>query len=106
MTQQAESRLVKAIRKALDDRYGAGGKWVKIHGDGMQESGLPDIIGCLAGRFVALEAKMPGEEPTPIQRFRLEQFSRAGGAVGVVYSVEQALEIAASALQSNARSGD
>lgn len=104
MTQKAETRLVNAIRKALQDRYGAAGKWVKIHGSAMQESGLPDIIGCLGGRFVAMEAKMPGEVAEPIQAYRLDEYLAAGAAVGVVYSVDEALALAASVLQASAPS--
>lgn len=104
MTQKAETRVVNAIRKALEDRYGSQGKWIKLHGSAMQERGLPDVIGCLAGRFLAIEVKVPGEAATPLQAFRLEQFALAGATTAVVESVAEALAIAASVLPSSAPS--
>ena len=42
---------------------GIGGWWLNFHGgDPFMPRGLPDIIGCLNGRFIALEAKRPGED--------------------------------------------
>lgn len=104
MSQKAETRLVNTIRAALVNRYGADGKWIKIHGSAMQERGLPDILGTLRGRTVALEVKVPGEELTPLQAFQLRQLAAAGAITAVVVSVEGALEVAASVLQPSARS--
>lgn len=103
MAQKAETRLVNKIRDAMKERYGPAWKGMKIHGSAMQETGLPDIIGCLDGRFLALEVKMPGEQPSDIQAFRLAEFSRAGATAAVVYSVEQALELADGVLRSTVR---
>jgi hypothetical protein len=93
VSRQPETVLVARIRRALVERYGADGKWVKIHGSEMQEQGLPDILGCLRGRAVALEVKMPGEGPTPLQAFRLAEYARAGAVASVVYSADQAIAL-------------
>ena len=47
----------------------------------------PDIIGCFAGRHVALELKVEPNTPTPGQKRELEAYRRAGGfAATVVYA--------------------
>lgn len=57
----------------------------------MQRKGLPDITGCYKGRFFGIETKMPGEEGTPLQLYRIKQIKRAGGVAFVCHSVEYAL---------------
>ena len=51
-------------------------------------SGVPDIICCYKGRFLGLEAKLPGSRLTPLQRRALEKINRAGGIARRVESVE------------------
>ena len=86
-----ESRLVARMLKALRAK---GGFWFKVHGGPYQVAGIPDIIGCYHGRFVAIEAKIPGNLPTQLQWLTLEQLTAAGARAGVAYSVAQALTIA------------
>lgn len=51
--------------------------------------GVPDIVGCLDGRFFALEVKRPKVgRLSEMQKHVIKQIEDAGGAVGVVYSVE------------------
>lgn len=53
--------------------------WVrKTHGSGYS-AGLPDLIGCLRGRFFAIEVKRTGEQPTPLQVRELERIRQAHG---------------------------
>lgn len=42
--------------------------------------GVPDLIICLKGRFIAIELKREGEEPTELQEYVLDKILRAGGA--------------------------
>ena len=65
----------------------------KRWGGGMGVAGEPDIDACLRGRSVQLEVKRPGEKATPLQLKRLEEWHRAGAAVGVVHSVAEVREI-------------
>jgi hypothetical protein len=46
---------------------------------GRGKAGVPDIIACFNGRFVAIEVKRPGKKPTPLQIRRLLEIERAGG---------------------------
>ena len=81
-------------RKILDCLRSMGGWWLNFHGgDVYMPRGIPDIIGCYEGRFFALEVKLPGEEPTSIQRHMLKTISDAGAVTAVVRSVEEAEKI-------------
>lgn len=46
---------------------------------GFGNSGIPDILVCMQGQFIAIEVKREGKEPTPLQARRLEEIGRAGG---------------------------
>lgn len=64
----------------------------------MQQGGIPDIIGCVEGRFVALEVKSPdGNHPvTELQEHTLKEITEAEGLAAVVRSVDQAKQVVAS----------
>lgn len=48
--------------------------------------GTPDILACIAGRFIAIELKRDEKEkPAPIQRYALAKISNAGGLSFVVH---------------------
>lgn len=84
-----EKDIVNAIKKALNER----GAWVvKTHGS-PHLAGLPDILCCYQGRFVAIEVKRPETRHTVTARQAafLEAIAAAGGVVGVATSVEEAL---------------
>lgn len=44
-------------------------------------AGIPDIIGCYKGRFVAIELKVGNNKPTKIQFFIMDLIKKAGGIV-------------------------
>jgi hypothetical protein len=92
-----ESRLQARIRLALESEI--GGYWRKIHGSPFQRSGIPDIIGCVEGFFMALEVKRPGEDLTPLQELEIENIRVKGkGYAARVESPEQAVKLVKSAL--------
>lgn len=43
------------------------------------QAGVPDIIACIKGRFVAIEVKKPKQKPKPIQYAFLEAINSCGG---------------------------
>jgi len=47
-------------------------------------AGIPDIIACVGGRFLAIEAKAAGKKPTKLQLACMADIYRAGGTVTVV----------------------
>lgn len=89
-----ESTLQSTIRKAVLARY-PGSFIFKVHGGPMQMAGIPDLVGCIHGRFVGLEVKLPvGSHPvSPVQRKVLDDLRRAGGIGAVVRGVDEALEL-------------
>lgn len=47
-------------------------------------AGIPDIVGCVAGRFCGIEMKIDYNSPTPLQVHTLCKIVRHGGYAGVV----------------------
>lgn len=100
MAEGPETRLVKKMRAALSDRY--PGCWhVKQHGGQYSQVGVPDILVCIEGHFLALEVKAPrdGESDatilsrvTPLQSETLAKLRKAGAIAEVVWDVDQMLE--------------
>lgn len=91
MGKKPETRLVNQILKELRVQ---GGWWVKIHGSAWQVSGIPDILGCYRGRFVALEVKMPdGKDLSARQELAIDRINQAGGVARVVKNKEHAIGI-------------
>jgi hypothetical protein len=56
--------------------------------------GLPDIIGCYAGKFYGMEVKLPGKENTltAIQQYRISEINKNGGKAIMITSIEEALK--------------
>lgn len=91
MSSTLEKDIVNAIKKALTQN----GAWVvKTHGS-IHTAGLPDLLACYQGRFIAMEVKRPSTRGTVTARQQafLDAISEAGGTSGVVVSVEEALEL-------------
>lgn len=75
---RSEAAAVDEITKLLTRR---GAWWFKT--TGVRRVGVPDLVACYRGRFVAIEAKRTHQGRHPVsaaQRVTLEQVRRAGGA--------------------------
>jgi hypothetical protein len=82
--------VVKAgIDKMLDDYESLGVVMFRFKPVqyGMGKRAL-DYICCIAGQFVAIEAKRPGETLRPLQRKTALDIFNAGGKVFIVSSIE------------------
>lgn len=63
---------------------------IKVHGDFMQERGVLDLFGILpGGRGFILELKVPGQKPSELQEYHMEQAAAAGAAVGCSHSLQE-----------------
>lgn len=62
----------------------------KEHGGIYGTSGIPDIIVCIGGRFIALEVKTQKGKTTPLQNAAIRKIRSSGGFAFVVRSVEEA----------------
>lgn len=56
-------------------------------------AGIPDLLVCAEGQFVAIEVKRPGEKPTALQRAQLEKIACSGGTSAVVTSCDEAARV-------------
>jgi hypothetical protein len=82
-----EGKVKEAVKKELKKRK----IWFYMPvQNGMGVVGIPDIIGCWEGWFVAIETKAPGKmaNVTPNQRLRLNEIEKAKGLALVIDDVE------------------
>ena len=86
-----EKDLVDQIRKYLNtiDKL----LFWKEHGGQYGTAGIPDIIVCYKGKFIAFECKLPGNKPTLLQTITLRKIIGAGGLAFVVTDLNQVKEI-------------
>lgn len=52
-------------------------------------SGIPDIVGCIEGRFFAIELKAARNKPSKIQDYTLKKIREAGGHGFLAYNLSQ-----------------
>lgn len=80
------------ITRAILDYLALIGAWaLKVHGHLGQRPGVPDILACHNGRFIAIEVKQPGNSPTARQEAELAAIGEAGGMTLVAMSVEDVI---------------
>lgn len=65
----------------------------KTHGGMYGVAGLPDLVCCIGGRFVAFEVKTPSGKLTKLQETTLHRIQRAGGYAYKVTSLQEVKEI-------------
>ena len=82
-----ERDIVAAIKRYLAS-LGSDVFYFKEHGGPYGTAGVPDIICCYKGRFLGLEAKLPGGKLSELQSRAISKILRAGGLAGRVESVE------------------
>lgn len=51
---------------------------------GFGASGVPDIIACYKGRFIAIECKAGNNKPTALQLKNLDDIDKQGGITAVI----------------------
>jgi len=77
------SKIIKYLR-GLDGCF----CW-KEHGGMYGTAGIPDIIACIGGRFIAFEVKVPTGKLTKLQEITIGKINTAGGIAVKVTSVEE-----------------
>ncbi|MDD4003431.1 MAG: VRR-NUC domain-containing protein [Clostridia bacterium] len=65
----------------------------KEHGGQFGTAGIPDIIICFKGKFIALEVKVGKNKPTILQEVTIRRILKAGGYALVVRSVEETKQV-------------
>lgn len=56
-------------------------------------SGDPDLIMCHNGFFIAVELKVKGGKPTPLQEIKINKIKKSGGRGYIVYSFQEFKDI-------------
>nr|DAN47242.1 MAG TPA: Nuclease [Caudoviricetes sp.] len=86
-----EKKVENKIKKWLKDRN----YWFfKVHGSIFQPAGIPDVLACINGKFVAIEVKRTkGGTVSPLQKAQIAKIKENGGIAGVASSMEGFLEI-------------
>ena len=81
----SEKLFENKVKRYLDS---IGAWYMKVWGNGMQRSGIPDIIGCINGRFFALEIKADGGRKRPLQEYEIRRIHEAYGYARFLYPKE------------------
>lgn len=71
-----ENTIVGAITRELTRR---GAYWINVHGAGVGRNGVPDLLACHHGQFIAVEVKQRRGRVRALQTYELERVQKAGG---------------------------
>lgn len=63
------------------------GWFFKVWGGGFQKSGIPDLLLCAGGLFIAVELKATGGKADALQKMNIAAINRAGG-IGIILQPE------------------
>lgn len=86
-----ESDLIRKIGeylKTVPDLF-----FWKEHGGQYGTAGIPDIIVCYRGKFIAFECKVGNNKPTVLQAITVRQILKAGGYALVVRTLEEVRQV-------------
>lgn len=65
--------------------HNAGYWYVNVHGSGMSNAGIPDILACVSGKFIGIEVKRSNNSPSVSQCREGINILKAGGRFIVAY---------------------
>lgn len=88
MAATPESKVKAAVKRWL----AAKGIWYCMPmGTGFGNSGVPDFVCCMEGKFLAIETKAPGKRhnTTVLQKRQIASIKDAGGEAVVIDDVSQ-----------------
>lgn len=78
----AEKTFENKIKDYIEDH---GGWYVKFFANRMTKKGIPDILACINGYFVAIEVKAKHGEPSELQKYHVRKIIDAGGLAIILY---------------------
>lgn len=80
-----EKNFENKVKKFLKDRN----CWhVKYFANRNTRAGVPDILACVNGRFVAIEVKAENGRATELQKWNCEKIRESGGIAIVLYPAD------------------
>jgi len=77
MTEKQFENKIKEFLKSYNIWF------MKVWGGGYQKAGIPDILACVNGRFVAIEIKGSSGKPTELQKYNIKKINESNG-VGII----------------------
>ena len=81
MATTPEGKVKKQVKKILDD---LGCYHFSPMMDGFGRSGVPDIIACYKGLFIAIECKAGKNQATALQKHNMDLIRQAGGYTTII----------------------
>lgn len=81
MAQTPEKKVKDKVVKILKS-YDAYYFFPATHGFG--RSGVPDVVCCVLGKFIAIECKAGNNQPTALQQREIEAIKQVGGVAFVI----------------------
>lgn len=76
----------KNFENKIKDYLKENGCWyVKYFANRMTKSGIPDILACVNGYFLAIEVKASKGKPTELQKWNISQIRKSGGEAIILY---------------------
>lgn len=91
MSSTPEAKVKVKIKRWLNER---GAYHVSPIGSAFGTHGVPDLLVCLGGTFVAIEVKAPGKigNLTENQKLQLEQIQKSGGVAFVADDLQTVID--------------
>lgn len=78
----AEKNFENKIKKFIEEQ---GGWQVKYFANRMTKVGIPDLLCCINGYFVAIEVKAQNGHPSDLQIYHCNKIRDSGGFAYIVY---------------------
>lgn len=78
----AEKTFENKVKKYIEDQ---GGWQVKFFANRMTKNGIPDILACINGYFVAVEVKAENGKPSELQKYHVREINDTGGCAIILY---------------------
>jgi len=80
-----EKSFENKVKKFLKDQ----GFWhLKTWSNGVQRSGVPDVLACCNGWFVGIELKADKGKPSALQIYNLKKIEESGGYAILLYPAD------------------
>ena len=76
-----EAKVKKKVYKILKEK---GAYYFSPIMTGYGKMGIPDVIACYRGVFIAIECKVGKNRPTELQQKNLDEISKSGGYALVI----------------------
>ena len=78
----AEKTFENKVKKYIEAHDG----WqVKFFANRMTKNGIPDVLACINGYFVAVEVKVENGKPSELQKYTVGKINDAGGCAIILY---------------------